>query len=53
MDSNRQMLTESARRKWSPILEHKALPAITDNYKKTVTTNPTPNAISPVHVYKY
>lgn len=38
MDSNRQMLTESARRKWSPILEHKALPAITDNYKKTVTT---------------
>jgi hypothetical protein len=38
MDPNRQMLTESARKKWQPILEHKALPEIKDSYKKTVTT---------------
>ena len=38
MDPNRQMITESARKKWAPILEHKALPEIKDSYKKTVTT---------------
>jgi hypothetical protein len=38
MDPNRQMITESARKKWQPILEHKALPEIKDSYKKTVTT---------------
>ena len=38
MDPNRQMLTESARKKWQPIIEHKALPEIKDSYKKTVTT---------------
>jgi len=38
MDPNRQMLTESARKKWAPILEHKALPEIKDSYRKTVTT---------------
>ena len=38
MDPNRQMLTESARRKWQPIIEHKALPEIKDSYRKTVTT---------------
>ena len=38
MDPNRQMLSESVRKKWQPILEHKALPEISDSYKKTVTT---------------
>ncbi len=38
MDPNRQMLTESARKKWQPIIEHKALPEIKDSYRKTVTT---------------
>jgi len=38
MDPNRQALTESVKNKWKPILEHKALPEIKDNYKKYVTT---------------
>ena len=38
MDPNRQMITENARKKWAPILEHKALPEIKDSYRKTVTT---------------
>ena len=32
------MLSEATRKKWAPIVEHKALPAITDNYRKNVTT---------------
>jgi hypothetical protein len=31
-------LSENTRAKWKPIVEHEALPKITDNYKKTVTT---------------
>jgi len=38
MDPNRQALSESTRNKWKPILEHKALPEIKDNYKKYCTT---------------
>ena len=38
MDENRSMLTESTRRKWEPIINHKALPTIEDNYRKHVTT---------------
>jgi len=38
MDLNRQALTESTKNKWKPILEHKALPEIKDNYKKYCTT---------------
>lgn len=32
------MLTEQTRKKWAPIVEHKALPTINDGYKKNVTT---------------
>ena len=32
------MLSETTRRKWAPIIEHKALPQIEDSYKKNVTT---------------
>ena len=35
---NRVMLNENTRKKWAPILEHKALPEIKDAYKKNVTT---------------
>ena len=38
MESNRQALSESTRKKWAPILEHASLPAIKDNYRKYVTT---------------
>jgi len=38
MESNRQVLSESTRKKWAPILEHASLPAIKDNYRKYVTT---------------
>jgi len=38
MDPTRQLLSESVKNKWKPILEHKALPEIKDNYKKHVTT---------------
>lgn len=31
-------LSESVKNKWKPVVEHAALPAITDNYRKTVTT---------------
>ena len=31
-------LSESVKNKWRPVVEHAALPAITDNYRKTVTT---------------
>ena len=32
------MLSEATRKKWAPIVEHKALPEIKDSYKKNVTT---------------
>jgi hypothetical protein len=35
---DKTMLTEQTRKKWAPIVEHKALPTINDNYKKNVTT---------------
>ena len=38
MDNRHQMLSESTRQKWAPLLNHASLPAITDQYKKTVTT---------------
>jgi hypothetical protein len=38
MDPKTVTLTESVRNKWKPIVEHKALPAIQDNYRKAVTT---------------
>jgi hypothetical protein len=38
MDPTRQTLSESVKNKWKPILEHKALPEIKDNYKKYCTT---------------
>ena len=38
MNPNNQMLSESVKQKWSAIVNHNALPAITDNYRKTVTT---------------
>jgi hypothetical protein len=38
MDPTRQLLSESVKNKWKPILEHKALPEIKDNYKKHCTT---------------
>ena len=38
MDPTRQLLSESTKNKWKPILEHKALPEIKDNYRKHVTT---------------
>lgn len=38
MDNRHQMLSESTRQKWAPLLNHTSLPAITDPYKKTVTT---------------
>jgi len=38
MENRQQALTESARKKWQPILEHSALPPIKDNYRKYVTT---------------
>jgi hypothetical protein len=38
MDPTRQLLSESVKNKWKPILEHKALPEIKDNYRKHVTT---------------
>jgi hypothetical protein len=31
-------LSESTKNKWKPVVEHAALPAITDAYKRTVTT---------------
>ena len=31
-------LSESTKNKWKPVVDHAALPAITDNYKRTVTT---------------
>ena len=36
--NDRQMLSEATRKKWAPIVEHKALPAITDTYRKNVTS---------------
>ena len=38
MDPKTVTLTESVRNKWKPIVEHKALPQIQDNYRKAVTT---------------
>jgi len=38
MDNRHQMLSESTRQKWAPLLNHASLPAIADQYKKTVTT---------------
>jgi len=38
MDNRHQMLSESTRQKWAPLLNHASLPAIADSYKKTVTT---------------
>jgi len=38
MDPTRQLLSESVKNKWKPILEHKALPEIKDSYRKHVTT---------------
>jgi len=38
MDPTRQLLSESVKNKWKPILEHKALPEIKDAYKKQCTT---------------
>ena len=38
MDNRHQMLSESTRQKWAPLLNHASLPAIGDSYKKTVTT---------------
>ena len=38
MDPKTVTLTESVKNKWKPIVEHKALPAIQDNYRKAVTT---------------
>jgi len=38
MDPTRQLLSESVKNKWKPILEHKALPEIKDGYRKHVTT---------------
>jgi hypothetical protein len=35
---DRQILTEQVRRKWEPIVNHKALPEIKDSYRKHVTT---------------
>ena len=35
---DKTMLTEQTRKKWAPIVEHKALPTINDSYKKNVTT---------------
>jgi hypothetical protein len=35
---DKTMLCESTRKKWAPIVEHKALPEIKDSYKKNVTT---------------
>jgi len=35
---DKTMLSESTRKKWAPIVEHKALPVINDSYKKNVTT---------------
>ena len=35
---DKTMLSEQTRRKWAPIVEHKALPEIKDSYKKNVTT---------------
>ena len=38
MQDQRSMLSESTRRKWEPIVNHKALPEIKDPYRKHVTT---------------
>jgi len=38
MDPTRQLLTESVKAKWKPILEHNSLPEIKDSYKKHCTT---------------
>jgi hypothetical protein len=35
---DKTMLSEATRKKWAPIVEHKALPAIEDSYRKNVTT---------------
>ena len=38
MEPTRQVLSESVKNKWKPILEHNSLPEIKDNYKKYCTT---------------
>lgn len=38
MQDNRSMLSESTRKKWEPIVNHKALTEIKDPYRKHVTT---------------
>ena len=35
---DKALLTEQLQKKWQPVLEHPDLPAITDSYKKNVTT---------------
>ncbi|GAF93887.1 unnamed protein product, partial [marine sediment metagenome] len=38
MDLNGRILTEQLQEKWRPIVEHAEVPAITDPYRKAVTT---------------
>lgn len=42
-------LTESTRKKWESIIEHKDLPAIKDNYRKTVVTQLLENTYTAAH----